>query len=85
MTSTACVYVGDYALDLDWTVGVVGWRTLYTVHGVGPARHVTLARVVADHPDRRDEALRHHREALTLLWLCTAKLRLELDNAEGLS
>ncbi len=76
-------YVGDYALDADWTAGVVGWRTLY-VHALGAADHVTLAEVIAASPAKRDEILSHHREALTLLSLCQAKLQQELDNAMGL-
>ncbi len=76
-------YVGDYALDADWTAGVVGWRTrVYTDDIPRPA---TLAEVLAANPTRmRDEALRCHRQALTLLSLCQAKLQLELDNVERL-
>ncbi len=75
-------YVGGYALDVDWAAGVVGWRTL--IHINGGARHVTLAEVIADHPAKRDEILRLHRQALTLLSLCQSKLQLELDTVEGM-
>ncbi len=86
-------YVGSYALDLDWTTGVVGWSTSvytgnttngYTGNPLVHARHVTLADVIAANPARRDDTLRCHREALTLLALCQAKLQLELDNVERL-
>ncbi len=79
-------YVGDYAFDADWAAGVVGWGTrVYTGNTLVPARHVTLAEVVAGNPAwMRDEILRKHREALTLLALCQAKLQLELDNVEGM-
>ncbi len=77
-------YVGDYTLDTDWTTGVVGWRTDAYIT-VGTARHVTLAEVIASNPAKRDEILRYHQQALTLLTLCQAKLQLELDNAEALA
>ncbi len=78
-------YVGDYAFDADWAAGVVGWGTrVYTGNTLVPASHVTLAEVVAANPTRRDDILHRHREALTLLALCQAKLQLELDNVEGL-
>ncbi len=73
-------YVGAYALNADWTAGVVGWRKVYTGD---PPRHFTLAEVIADYPAKRDEILRHHQQALTLLSMCRAKLQLELDNVEG--
>ncbi len=80
------IRVGDYILDLDWTAGVVGWWHCLNRHYSRslPAWHVTLSEVVAANPSKRDEILRHHREALTLLALCQAKLQLELDNVEGM-
>ncbi len=69
------VYVGDYALNADWTASMVGWRTNYIDYW----RYVTLAEVIRAHPKRREEILRHHHRALALLADCQSKLQSELD------